>query len=167
MNRAELRRFIVVALPCSLFIALAASAAVTAALPDSAVAPGSIGVGQHWHATYEVWVCGERQPNFPTWESGVHTHADGIIHIHPFQAFEEGRGARLVKFFEYGGGLLTQDEMRMPGSSQTIRNGLLCPDGVPGVLGVAVNGNVLDDWMEYIPEDGDRILITFGPEPDS
>ena len=55
----------------------------------------------------------------------------------------------------------------MPGSSQTIRNGLLCPDGVPGVLGVAVGGKVLDNWMEYIPQDGDRILITFGPEPDS
>ena len=51
----------------------------------------------HWHATYAVFICGQRQPNFPTWESGVHTHADGVIHIHPFVHSEEGAGARLVK----------------------------------------------------------------------
>jgi hypothetical protein len=97
----------------------------------------------------------------------VHTHGDGIIHIHPFEAFEEGRGSRLVKFFEYGGGLLTQNAMRMPGSTLTIQNGNTCPDGTAGVLQVSVNGERLDGWMEYIPADGDRIVITFGPEPDS
>ena len=165
MNRAELRRFIVVALPFSLLLALGASITVTAMQSHTAVAPGSI--GDHWHASYQVYICGERQPDFPPWESGVHTHGDGIIHIHPFEAFEEGRGSRLVKFFEYGGGLLTQSEMRMPGSTLTIQNGNTCPDGTAGVLQVSVNGERLDGWMEYIPADGDRIVITFGPEPDS
>lgn len=161
MNRAELRRFILVALPCSLLIALAASAALTLSGADPAAAPGPV-VGSHWHAAYEVWVCSERQPNFPAWSSGVHTHSDGIIHIHPFQASEEGEGARLVKFFEYGGGLLTETEMRMPGSTHTFRNGDRCPDGSAGVLGVRVNGDPLSGLMEYIPADGDRIVITFG-----
>ena len=162
MNRAELRRFIVVVLPFSVLVALGASAAVTVMGTDPA---GDPGLGAHWHAPYQVWICGERQPNFPGWESGVHTHADGIIHIHPFQAFEEGRGSRLVKFFEYGGGLLTQTEMKMPGSTRTIRNGDRCPDGTAGVLRVQVNEEPLDDWAEYIPADGDRIVISFGVEP--
>ena len=162
MNRAGLRRFIVVVLPFSVLVALAASAALTVVSgSDPASEPR---IGDHWHAPYQVYICGERQPNFPTWESGVHTHSDGIIHIHPFQKLEEGRGARLVKFFEYGGGLLTLAEMRAPGSSLTLRNGDQCPDGTPGVLQVSVNEERLSDWMEYIPADGDRIVIAFGPE---
>ena len=117
----------------------------------------------HWHATYAVFICGQRQPNFPTWEAGVHTHADGIIHIHPFIPSEEGLGARLTKWFEYGGGLLTLSEMRMPGGDQVYRNGNRCPDGSEGVLQVFVNGERLDDWSDYVPQDGDRIWVEFGP----
>lgn len=130
---------------------------------ERAEAPGPR-IGMHWHATYEVFVCGQRQPNFPTWESGVHTHADGIIHIHPFVAFEEGRGARLVSWFEYGGGLLSQTEMRMPGTNEVLSNGQTCPDGNEARLQVSVNDDELSDWTEYIPQDGDDIVIVFGPE---
>lgn len=163
MNRAELRRFIVVALPSSVLVALAASAAVT--LTGGAEPIGAPAIGDHWHAVYQVYVCGERQPHSPTWESGVHTHSDGIIHIHPFQPHEEGRGSRLVKFFEYGGGKLTQTEMKLPGSTRTFRSGDECPNGKPAILQVSVNETRLESWMEYVPADGDRIVITFGPEP--
>jgi hypothetical protein len=76
-------------------------------------ATGAPRINDHWHATYQTFICGQRQPNFPTWEAseGVHTHADGVIHIHPFSVAGEGNGARLVKWFEYGGGKLTQTEM--------------------------------------------------------
>jgi len=118
----------------------------------------------HWHALYAVFICGRRQPNFPTWEAGVHTHADGVIHIHPFLPHEEGEGARLTKWFEYGGGKLTQTEMQMPGTpvDQIYRKGDRCPEGGAGVLQVSVNGERLDDWSDYIPQDGDRIIIEFG-----
>jgi hypothetical protein len=117
----------------------------------------------HWHAVYAVLICGQRQPNFPTWEAGVHTHADGVIHIHPFMPSEEKEGARLTKWFEYGGGLLSLSEMRMPGRDQVYRNGDRCPDGSEGALQLFVNGERLDDWSGYIPQDGDRVLIEFGP----
>ena len=126
--------------------------------------PGPHG-GDHWHAIYEIFVCGERQPNFPLWEGiGVHTHGDGIIHMHPFAPSEEGAGARLVKFFEYGGGLLSQTEMRLPRSDRTLRNGEACPDGSEAVLQVYVNSQPLADWSTYIPQDGDRVQVVFGPE---
>ena len=121
-----------------------------------------IGV-DHWHATYQTYICGERQPHAPEWHSGVHTHADGIIHIHTFVPSEEGPGARLVKWFEYGGGKLTQSEMRMPGSRQEYKNGDTCPDGSEGVLQVFVNDELLENWTRYLPQNGDRIRIVFGP----
>ena len=116
----------------------------------------------HWHAVYAVIICGQRQPNFPTWEAGVHTHADGVIHIHPFTPSEEKEGARLTKWFEYGGGLLTLSEMRVPGGDQVYRNGDRCPEGSEAVLQVFVNGERLDDPSGYIPQDGDRVWIEFG-----
>jgi hypothetical protein len=120
-------------------------------------------IGDHTHATYQIFVCGERQPNFPVWEGGVHTHGDGIIHMHPFTPAEEGDGARLVNFFEYGGGLLSLTDMRLPSSDQTLRNGDECPDGSDAVLQVYLNGQPLADWSTYIPQDGDRIRLVFGP----
>ncbi len=125
-------------------------------------------IGDHWHALYAVFICGQRQPNFPTWEAGVHTHADGVIHIHPFLRHEEGEGARLTKWFEYGGGKLTQTEMQMPGTpkDRVYRSGDRCPDGREGRLQLFVNGKRLDGWREYIPQDGERIIIEFGPAPD-
>src|SRR5438309_1291486 len=93
----------------------------------------------HWHAGIAFYACGVKQPNAPTWESGVHTHSDGIIHIHPFHPFEEGRGARLVKWFEYGGGVLTQDRVRMPGSPNTFINGAPCNGSSPAAIHVIVN----------------------------
>ncbi|HEY5638954.1 MAG TPA: hypothetical protein VIW01_02795 [Dehalococcoidia bacterium] len=120
----------------------------------------------HWHAVYEYIVCGELQPLAPTWTGGIHTHDDGIIHIHPFQESEEGAGARLVKWFEYGGGLLDDDEVRLPGSTVTYANGDECPDGTVGTVQVFVNGARIGDYQRYIPRDGDRIEIIFGPDGD-
>jgi plastocyanin len=133
-------------------------------------ATGAPRIGEdHWHASYTFYACGDKQPNAPTWESGVHTHADGIVHIHPFTTSEEGSGARLVRWFGYGGGELTQSKIRLPGLSKTWENGETCPDGTPeagqeGVVQVFVNGAKLDDWSRYIPHDGDRIQLIFGPE---
>ena len=124
-------------------------------------------IGDHWHASYEYIVCGEQQQSAPTWSgSGIHTHDDGIIHIHPFTRSEEGAGARLVKWFEYGGGKLDGDEVRMPGSTDTYKNGDECPDGTIGMVQVFVNGERLAAYGGYIPQDGDRIEIVFGPERD-
>lgn len=132
-------------------------------------ATGAPRIGDHWHARYQFFACGEKQPNAAQWESGVHTHADGIMHIHPFQTFEEGSGARMVKWFEYGGGHISNDEIQIPGSAKVFKNGDKCPDGTEGVLQVFVTTaenateQKLDDVSKYQPHDGDRIRIVFGP----
>ena len=43
----------------------------------------------HIHQAFGVNVCGEwKTPDIPEFEStiGIHTHGDGVIHIHPFSA---------------------------------------------------------------------------------
>ena len=136
-------------------------------------ATGAPRIGEdHWHATYTFYACGDKQPSSPTWEGvGVHTHGDGVVHIHPFTSSEEGAGARLVKWFGYGSGKLDSDEIRLPGLSKTWKNGEVCPETSPdagqeGVVQVFVNSVKLDDWSRYIPKDGDRIQLIFGPEED-
>jgi plastocyanin len=127
-------------------------------------------VGDHWHATYETIICGEPQSNVRQWSGGVHTHGSGTVHLHPQTAFEEGTGARLVKWFEYGGNALgtgaklTKDELQIPGQREVWKNGDECPDGTEGVLQVFVNTVKMDNWRRYIPQDGDQIRIVFGPE---
>ena len=118
-------------------------------------------IGDHWHAAYEIWVCGEKQPALPRFEAGVHTHGDGLIHIHPFNSSEEGSGAALGKFFEYGGYTLTSDSLVIPGVA--LRNGDVCQDGKPGQIRVLVNGAPVEDFVHYIPNNGDQIRIEFAP----
>ncbi len=174
MHAGELRRLLIVVLPALGAITVVVVLVGTVLRVDGSGGPSPASstpavtrprIGQdHWHATYQVNICGQRQPNFPEWRAGVHTHADGVIHIHPFLPREEGSGARLVKWFEYGGGELTQTEMRMPGSREEFKNGDTCDDGSEAFLQVFVNGEKLDNWSRYIPEDGDQVRIIFGPE---
>ncbi|HZP25579.1 MAG TPA: cupredoxin domain-containing protein [Dehalococcoidia bacterium] len=127
-------------------------------------------VGQHWHARYEVTICGTRQAPIPTFEDpeGVHTHGDGVIHIHPFNADGEGDGARLVKFFEYAGGVLAKNELRMPGETKTYISGQPCAEGQdPAVVQVFLTRDLgevkLDNFTNFIPHDGDSVRIVYGP----
>jgi DNA-binding CsgD family transcriptional regulator len=161
-------------------LAIAAAAAITLAFiidsDDRATAPigdepalqdgapvRPLANEDHWHATYLIIICAEEQPPIPTFAGGVHTHGDGIIHVHPSRPEEEGTGARLVKFFEYAGGELTASTLRLPGSETTYTDGSSCPDGRTASLQVSVNGSPVDDVSRYIPQDGDTILITFAP----
>ena len=80
-------------------------------------------VNQHWHAAYATWDCtqakgaeflplinGENDPD----TSGIHAHADGLIHIHPFVASVAGGKATLGKFFKTVGLEVTADKIVLP-----------------------------------------------------
>ena len=72
------------------------------------------GLSDHWHSAYGVWDCtdgdgGAFQPVFegrtnsqgyPYDPEGIHSHADGLIHVHPFTANAAGEDAVMAKFFE-------------------------------------------------------------------
>ncbi|MGH7792414.1 MAG: hypothetical protein ACREOB_08890, partial [Thermodesulfobacteriota bacterium] len=65
-------------------------------------------VGDHWHAEYEVIICGMKMPILPYTQGNIHTHGDGRIHIHPEYSYEAGKNANLGRFFSNAGGLLTE-----------------------------------------------------------
>jgi len=68
----------------------------------------------HWHAAYGLYVCDEFKPTVnATTPGGVHTHADGVIHIHPYSSSEAGARATMGKFLEATHIELSDDELRI------------------------------------------------------
>lgn len=124
-------------------------------------------VGQHWHAAFGVDLCGEwlSAPEFHE-EIGIHSHGDGLVHIHPFVAAGAGRKATMEKFFTGGGWEVTEDSFNFGGTAVK-RNGDPCPDGRPGVVRWSVNGVEQEgDLSDFVPFDGDVIALAFIPEGD-
>ena len=81
----------------------------------------------HWHAAYGVFICDRFLPpvassgNDPT---GVHTHGDGLIHIHPFVAASAGANAVLARFFEVEPLKVTADSIKV--GAKTYKSGGRC-----------------------------------------
>ena len=60
-------------------------------------------LGDHIHQAIAVHACGQFLPDIPLFESpniGIHTHADGVIHIHPFSQLGVGANATLERYFK-------------------------------------------------------------------
>lgn len=76
---------------------------------DEAVAPLRT---DHWHSAYEVYDCGTLRPSLQTQTDpdGIHTHADGLIHIHPFNSSATGEDARFDVFLD-ASGLVIEDDL--------------------------------------------------------
>lgn len=122
--------------------------------------PSSLRVGDHWHATYQIAVCGNVLPPLPGTPGGVHTHGDGAIHIHPRSDREAGANATLALFLATSGGQLDDGSLTLP-SGETYAHGDHCPGGQPGELVVMVNGKRQDKPSSYTPRNQDRISIAF------
>jgi hypothetical protein len=130
-------------------------------------------VGDHWHASLDVNVCNtwlgvtpefENDINNPNIRAGLHSHGDGLIHIHPFGSGEAGDNATIDKFLEYQDFDLSEDSLAL-WEGDPKQNGDVCDDGQPGTLRWYVNSEEKHgDPGDYRPEDGDRIVISFNPE---
>ena len=101
----------------------------------------------HWHAAYVVNNCGEDLPPAGQFDSdaGIHTHGDGILHIHPSQ-LGAGRNATLDAYFSSGGASISDDELTplisdLFGDSLSEETGC---NGEPAELQVAVWDNAFD-----------------------
>ncbi len=97
-----------VAAVCIVGIALVA---VTKAQDSSADETPRANV-DHWHAAIAINVCGTWLPNPAEFEqrsgdtslrAGIHTHGDGLMHIHPFSGDESGENATVGTFLDFGG----------------------------------------------------------------
>ena len=96
-------------------VALLRPAAPVAAAPAATAAPTT---ADHWHAAYGIYACDHYLPAFNGTEDpdklGIHTHHDGLIHIHPFTKDAEGAKAVLGLFLETTGITLTTNRLVVP-----------------------------------------------------
>lgn len=110
--------------------------------PDSARladGPGGPTMDDHWHAAYGVYLCegwaaGLLDAGVDA--NGIHTHGDGLVHLHPFSSEATGANATLGEFLDVVGLEVTPDGLTMPdGGTFPATTGC---DGQPAKLVVAV-----------------------------
>lgn len=93
---------------------------------DASVAP--VANRDHWHAAYGIDICGVFEGNLSDDGAdrlGIHTHADGLIHIHPFGDGGAGDNATFGKFANQVGLKLGDGEITLPDGT-TYKNGEEC-----------------------------------------
>ena len=147
-------------------------------------ATASPAIGDHWHAYLGVDACGTWLPNAPTFEpranepgvrAGLHSHGDGLMHIHPFSTDEAGSKATVGRFIQYGGWSLSDSSFKL-WDGKEYKNGDTCstgPDaGKKGEIqwsvgkfgkkwtGKPMTGNPAD----FRPKNGDIVGIYFLPK---
>jgi len=83
----------------------------------------------HWHAAYGVWDC-VSDSFLPVFQSeydpeGIHSHQDGLIHIHPFTSSVTGKQAQLNVFLYAMGAEISENALILPGD-QILEAGVEC-----------------------------------------
>ncbi len=106
-------------------------------------------VGDHWHSAYDIYVCDSYRSKIllETDPNGIHSHGDGLLHIHPFNKLASGRDATLGEFFSAFGGHI-DDTTLVLDTGEELVEGADC-GGEPMVLKVA---RFDADDMERDPE---------------
>lgn len=108
-----------------------------------------LGVGDHWHARYTVTLDGEDLGILPASQGDIHSHGDGLVHIHPQSEMTAGDAATLSAFFASLGGELTDEALRLPDGRTFTGSG----------VEIRVDGEAISGWASYVPQDGDQIEI--------
>lgn len=99
----------------------------------------------HWHASFAVNVCGKELPAVSDVQAdtlGIHTHDDGLIHIHPFATRASGKRATMAKFLDQVGIQVTDGGFQVPEAmatdgETTVKEGETMCGGKPGELVLA------------------------------
>ena len=129
---------------------------MTSADPDALGAQ----VGDHWHATIRMEICGE-EISLPPSSGGVHSHGDDRIHIHPQDAGEAGPNASLGRFFDSFPMIMETGRIQVPGG-ESYQNGSPCPDGEAGTVQVLVSGEDFTNTLRsYTPKEGNQVEVYF------
>lgn len=98
--------------------------------------------GDHWHDAFAIYVCNRFLPPVSdTHEDtlGIHSHGDGIIHLHPFSNDAAGPNARMRIFLAQVGITLQGSDLEV--GDTHIRAGKTTCSGKPARL-------VLAEWLD-------------------
>jgi hypothetical protein len=131
---------------------------------DGSSARTGAAVGQHWHAAFGLQICGkladplrDAAPD----QSGLHSHGEGLIHIHPFAPQFAGPNASLATFLNTEGITLEGSKViHLPGGGE-LDTAEGC-DGKPATIRLIVDNKRIDgDPGAYLPQDGQVIHLIF------
>jgi len=112
-------------------------------------------LGDHWHSAYGIYLCdnfSEALTDQHEDTKGIHTHGDGVIHVHPFTSAAAGKNADLEQFFEMTNLQVTDSKIVLP-SGETWEDGKTCPNGQAGKV-------VLAKWESADDPDAAPEIIT-------
>jgi hypothetical protein len=138
--------------------------------PEASPAPGD-----HWHQAYGFFVCDSFLPPLSDAKadtSGIHTHADGIIHTHPFTAAYSGDNATLGAWGDIVGVDFGSDSIEMPDGT-TYENGYDC-NGQPATVSIykwpaddpSASPEIFTSDFGDVLLDQDRAAFTFAVVPE-
>jgi hypothetical protein len=131
-------------------------------------------LGDHWHAAYGIYDCGEFLPNLTDQipdESGLHTHADGLMHMHPFGTAYTGHNANIGNWGITTGLELTDTSYSTPSIDR--KNGESCGEELgESVVQLKVwdspndeDGRIItSDFADYAPQEFSMWVLAFVPE---
>lgn len=127
-------------------------------LDQAAADPPAIGK-DHWHAAFGVYVCDKFLPNLPDKGDrvGIHSHADGLMHIEPSSRLSAGKNARLKLFLDGVGIKLTSTSLEVP-DQPVRRNGAKC-GGKPARVRVVEWRNPGDEAPTDVSGDPNRLRL--------
>jgi hypothetical protein len=87
----------------------------------------------HWHAAYGFYVCDKFQENLKDIEGkedvqGIHTHGDGVMHIHPTKPSASGERARMKVWAPMVGVEFYNDGWKLPDGQEFRQDTATCGD---------------------------------------
>lgn len=137
---------------------------------EDSVAPK---LGDHWHAAFGIYDCDRFMPPLNDTvadETGLHTHGDGLMHMHPFGTRYTGTGANIGNFGLTLDLEVSDDSFRV--GSLERENGDECDDGTEGTVQLKVwdgpddaEGRLIEaDFADYAPQEFTMWVLAFVPE---
>ncbi len=113
---ARERREIAFPLALAVVVILGVALVVFARSSRTPAAAPRVG-NDHWHSAYAIYDCDRFLPAFTSAADpdGIHSHQDGVVHIHPWNSSAAGDQADLDVFLEAMGARITDDEISGPG----------------------------------------------------
>jgi hypothetical protein len=119
----------------------------------------------HWHVAYGFYLCDNFAAPLPddAVKGGIHTHADGLIHVEPETPDDTGPHATTGRFLKLAGVTVTEDEIKIPGQ-KTFKNGAKCGDK-DGEVQIYVDGKRREgDPTKILLKDQEHIVFAFVPK---
>ena len=112
-------------------------------------------VGDHWHAAYGVYKCNAFLPSFPMEANdqfGIHTHGEGLMHIHPFTSRVTGTRATIGAFFKDVSADVSDTKIKSDSLGIDLKNGDKC-GGKPGRVELWEWTSPADDAPKVVTKD--------------